>query len=520
MQSVCSNNVAEDSLKKRYLFKLLANLIGFVFSIITQAVIPRCLGPKAFGEFGFLSNFFMQFVGFLDMGTSICFYTKLSGKQSDFVLVRFYGYFVIIVSAITLAFVFIAHRCNLYRVIWPDQHILYIYLAAIWGILIWIVGLLTMMGDAYGLTVATEKARIIQRALGLVLILLLFILGQIHLGQFFVYNYVTLFFLAGAFIYIFERKGYSFSAILVFPSRTQFKKYFKEFYLFSNPLFLVSVFALLAGLLDRWLLQVASGSLQQGFYTLSYQIGAMCFLFTGAMMPLLLRELTIAHKNNDIRQIAVLFKRYFPALFSMSAYFSCFIALQADKVIYIFGGSQYSGALTATTIMAFYPIHQTYGQLTASLFFATGQTVLYRNIGIIFLILGLPLTFFLIAPVDKLGLNAGATGLAIKMLLLNAICVNVQLYFNVKQLNLRFWRYLSHQVLSITCLLVLAVLATFGADYVLALRTNLLTSFLVAGLFYSIMVIGLTYFLPAVLGIRRDDINLLQARLKSHFRYA
>ena len=218
--------------------------------------------------------------------------------------------------------------------------------------------------------------------------------------------------------------------------------------------------------------------------------------------------------------MAVLFRRYFPALYSISAFFSCFIALQADKVIYMFGGSQYGGAMAAVTIMAFYPIHQTYGQLTASLFYATGQTALYRNIGIIFLILGLPLTYFLIAPVDKLGLNAGATGLAIKMLLINVICVNVQLYFNAKQLNLRFWRYLAHQVLSIICLLVLAVLATLGTDYLLALRTNLLTNFLVAGLWYSIMVIGLAYFLPAVFGISRDDINLLQARLKSHFKYA
>jgi O-antigen/teichoic acid export membrane protein len=512
--------VGEDSLKKRYLFKLLANFVGFVFNIITQAIIPRGLGPKAYGDFGFLSSFFTQFVGFLDMGTSVCFYTKLSGRQRDFVLVRFYGCFVIIVSIITLAFVFIAHNGNLYHVIWPDQRILYIYLAAIWGILMWIVGLLTMMGDAYGLTVATEKARIIQRALGLALILLLFILGQIHLAQFFVYHYVVLLFLAGVFIYIFKIKGYLIHKIWIFPSRQQITKYFKEFYLYSHPLFLVSVFALVTGIFDRWILQVAGGSLQQGFYTLSYQIGAMCFLFTGAMTPLLLREFSIAHTNNDIRQMAVLFRRYFPALFSISAFFSCFIALQADKVIYIFGGSQYGGAIVAVTIMAFYPIHQTYGQLSASLFYATGQTALYRNIGIIFLLLGLPLTYFLIAPVDKLGLNAGATGLAIKMLLINVIAVNVQLYFNAKQLNLRFWRYLGHQVLSILCLLVLAVLSALGADYLLALRTNLLTNFLIAGLWYSIMVIGLAYFLPAVFGISRDDINLLQARLKSHFKYA
>jgi O-antigen/teichoic acid export membrane protein len=512
--------LAEDSLKKRYLFKLLANLVGFVFNIIIQAIIPRALGPKAYGDFGFLSSFFTSFVGFWDMGTSTCYYTRLSGKQNDFALVRFYSLFVIIVAVVTLAFVFITHAFNLQHIIWPDQRILYIYLAAVWGILTWLVGLLSMMGDAYGITVATEKARIIQRAIGFALILFLFTLGQISLAQFFLYHYAILLLLAGLFIYIFAGQGYSLNKVWILPARPQIIKYFKEFYLFSHPLFLASLFALMVGIFDRWILQVAAGSLQQGFYTLSYQIGAMCFLFTGAMMPLLLREFSIAQANRDMRQMAVLFRRYSPALFSLSAYFSCFIALQADKVIYIFGGGQYGGALAAVTIMAFYPIHQTYGQLTASLFFATGQTALYRNIGILFLILGLPLTYFLIAPADKLGLNIGATGLAIKMVLINVLCVNVQLYFNTRQLHLSFWQYLGYQISSVICLLIFACIAVVGVDYFLTLRTNILINFLVSGIVYSIMVGGLAYLLPAVFGIRRDDIDLLTKMVKARFKYA
>jgi hypothetical protein len=78
--------------------------------------------------------------------------------------------------------------------------------------------------------------------------------------------------------------------------------------------------------------------------------------------------------------------------------------------------------------MTFYPIHQTYGQLSSSIFYATGQTKLYSNIGIITILAGLPVTYLLIAPADKMGLNAGATGLAIKMVLLNFISVNIQVF--------------------------------------------------------------------------------------------
>ena len=62
-----------DSLKKRYLAKLSANLVGLAISVVTQAIIPQGLGPRAYGDFHFLSNFITQIVGFLDMGISIGF---------------------------------------------------------------------------------------------------------------------------------------------------------------------------------------------------------------------------------------------------------------------------------------------------------------------------------------------------------------------------------------------------------------------------------------------------------------
>ena len=99
-----------------------------------------------------------------------------------------------------------------------------------------------------------------------------------------------------------------------------------------------------------------------------YQIGSLCFLFTGAMTPLFTRELSIAFSNGDLPRMAELFRRYIPMLYSIAAFFSCFIAVQADKVVYIFGGNKFEGAATAVTIMAFYPLHQTYGQLSGSVF--------------------------------------------------------------------------------------------------------------------------------------------------------
>lgn len=501
-----------DSLRKRYVYKLSTNLIGLVISLVTQAIIPRGLGPRAYGDFNFLTNFFNQIVGFLDMGTSICFYTKLSQRPREVSLVSFYLFFSGLVSLTVIGFVSIIQGTYTGGLIWPNQKIIYIYLAAVWGILTWFVKVLNKMADAYGITVSTEIARMVQKVLGLILIILLFVFHQLQLANFFFYHYVIMAFLILTFSWIMKRTGHSLKQGWKL-SVDRVKTYIREFYQYSNPLFVFALVGLIVGIFDRWLLQVFSGSVEQGFFGLSYQIGFLCFLFTSAMTPLITREFAIAYGKQDLGQMAQLFRRYIPLLYSIAAYFSCFIAVQADKVIYIMGGKKFSGAFMAVTIMAFYPIHQTYGQLSGAVFYATGQTALYRNIGLVLMLIGLPVAYFLIASRDRMGLNAGATGLAIKMVLIQFIAVNVQLYYNARLLGLRFWRYLAHQGVSVGCLFGVAFIVTQGVDNVLPFG-KVIPRFLLAGVLYTILVMVLFYFQPILFGLKKEDLQLLRNLIK------
>jgi O-antigen/teichoic acid export membrane protein len=498
--------MAEDSLRKRYIFKLSTNLIGMMVALVTQAIIPRGLGPRAYGDFNFLTNFFNQFVGFMDMGTSNCFYTKLSQRPRDGGLVAFYLSYSGIISIITLAFVTLLILTPYTARIWPDQSIPYIYLAAGFAILTWVSQLFGSMGDAYGLTARTETTRILLNIGGMGAIVALFFLQQLNLTNFFFYQYTFLALLTVLFALIMMRAGSLTKKRLVL-SMAGVRGYVREFYPYSHPLFVYALVSLVVGIFDRWLLQALSGSVQQGFFSLSYQFGAICLLFTSAMTPLLLREFSLAHGKDDMAHMSYLFRRYIPALYSMAAYFACFIAMEADKMVLIFGGDRFTDAVTVVTIMAFYPIHQTYGQLSGSVFLATGQTALYRNIGIVLMLVGLPFTYVMIAPPEKWGIGAGATGLAIKMVILNFVWVNVQLYFNAKFLNLRFWRYVGHQVLSLACLLILASCAVFAVDHLVGSGDHVIMGFLFAGIVYTIMVIAATFLQPAIFGISRRDVQ-------------
>jgi hypothetical protein len=113
-----------------------------------------------------------------------------------------------------------------------------------------------------------------------------------------------------------------------------------------------------------------------------------------------------------------------------------------------------------------------------------------------------------------MGLDAGATGLALKMVVLQFIGVNVQLYFNSRLLGLQFWRYLGHQIVSVGCLLGIAVIAVFCVDQGLVYYENVLLTFILGGVLYTFMVILLIYFQPIILGLNSRDVQTLIDLLK------
>jgi O-antigen/teichoic acid export membrane protein len=503
------NNSKDDSLRKRYLYKLSTNLAALGMNLVTQAIIPRGLGPRAYGDFNFLTSFFSQITGFLDSGTSVALYTKLSCRPHDSGLVRFYLYFVGIASLIMLLLVLGVTLTPLASVLWPGQRIIYVYLAALFALLLWTSQVLNQMADACGLTVRSEVARLSQKALALVLILVLFAMGWLYLTSFFLYNYAILLFLVVAFAWIIRRWRQR-SDLNTRLSVGDARGYARELCEYSHPLIVYALIGLIANIVDRWLLQYFGGSVEQGFFGLSFQIGSICIAFTTAMTPLLLREFSIAYEDKDLNRMSHLFRRSALLLYSVAAYFSCFIALQSDKVIYLMGGDKFRDAARAVAIMSLYPVHQTYGQLAGSVMYAAGRTKLYRNAGTIFLVAGIPLTYFFVAPAAQLGFNGGATGLALKMVLLQFVSVNVLLFYSTKLLNLSFGKFLGHQLAVLATLFALAAIVTILTDLLLEPIKTAVIRFLAAGLAYTLCAGILAYLIPSLFGLSHEDLNFLR----------
>jgi len=493
----------EDSLRRRYLYKLATSFAGLPITLAVQALIPRMLGPAAYGDFSFLSTFFNQLISFFDSGLSSGFYSKLSQRPHELGISRFFAGLTAIVSGLMILAVLIVFGLQFDQKLWPGQAVPMIWLAVVWGLLTWYIQIINKVLDAYGLTVPSEMARLQQKVVSLALLGLMFLLQRFSLAEFFLYQYAILIFLVISWWAVLRKHGLALipKLRLTFDSA---KGYTREFYVYAAPLMLFAFVGLANSVQDRWFLQFFAGSVEQGFYSLSYQIGALCFLVSGSMTPLFWREIAKAFGEQNQDRMRALLRRYVPLLYAIAAFLAVFVMVQAGKVTALIGGEDFQRAALPIAIMALYPMHQTYGQLGGTFLLAIGRTRLYRNLGVGMAVVDLAFTFWLLAPASLLGLGLGATGLAIKMVVLQFVAVNLQMWFICRFMHLPFRYFLTHQLYSTGLLAGLAWLSAAAVDLVIK---NTLVSFIASGLIYTVGSAALIWLWPAMVGMTRGEIQ-------------
>lgn len=507
------------TLARRYLFKLLANIAAVPVYLVMEAILPRALGPRLYGEYSFATNLFYQMAGFLDMGTSTCMYNSLSRRQTEGGLISFYlrvGGLVLLVTMAVGVFLAMVPACG--EVLLPEVPLWLIPFAAFWAFLTWWCQVMRSMNDAIGATVPSEMVRTVVSLVAVCALGLLFILDVLNISTLFSQQYAMLGLTALGYWLVTTRCGRGSwengGRITWRLTRTAFRSYCREFYNYSNPLFIKALIAFLMIAAERWLLQWFNGSTEQGFFALSQKVCMACFLFVSAMTPLLMRELSIAWGQKDLPAMGRLVDRFAPLLYVVAAYFSCFTLVEAPAVVNIFGGSQFAAAVVPVQIMALYPLHQAYGQLGTSIFHATGRTRVLRNIQVCELFYGLGTAWVLLAPPDMYGLGCGATGLAVKTVCVQIVTVNLYLWLASRFVPLHFWRLVLHEVWSLSLLLGIAWVCRWGT---MALGTGELTSvvrFLCSGVVYTVLVAAVGLLCPALLGLTHAEVRGLLDRVR------
>ncbi len=501
----------EHSLFKRFSARITANLFILPLNILSQALVPRMLGPVMYGNYSFLVSTFEHFVGFFDSGLSQCLFNKTTQNPSNSQWRYYFWRIFLVLSASSIALTTVAIFSSLRNDIWPDQKNIWIYFGLLFALNQWLVKVLTQLLDAYALTITGEFAKVLQKVVAVLFLVALYYSERNRLEEYFVYQISAGLLLVGMYIFIFERSGRR-----AFPSRVKnidsSKNYFSAYIKYSKPIFVYSGVGAIVGILDRWMLQNFAGAHQQSYFGIAFQISAISFLITKSMTQLFGREVAKAHGNGDIEQIRQLFRKLLPTFYTITAYFCIFVSSEAESIGLLFGGEKFVNATPVIALMALCPIHQTYGQLCGSFYFATSQTKAYQNIGVVSLVLGLIAAFFLIAPSELHGLELGSKGLAAKWLGSQLISVNALLFFATRFLKIRFLPFLIHQAVLLAWLYLFAQASSSLVN--LTSPLPLLIEFLLKGILYTALAISSILIWPKLVGplVRRDEILILIRR--------
>jgi len=503
------NNTVSDSIRKRYFYKLLASPFSLGLAILISSIVPRALGPEKYGDFGFLQNSFYNLIGIITAGSSHAFFIYNSKNKNSFPAIIIYFTFIIIISCVVFLLIITADKFQFSEIFWPNQNVKYIFMAAIFSLLFWLADIIQGYMDSKGFTVQNEIIKSLNKIWGTLLILSLFFTGYLSLKTFFLYHYVTL----STFIItisIVIRKKNAIGKISKLSFNT-IKKVFAYFVDYCKPLFFYGMFGSLVAFSYRWLLQFSSGSTEQGYFTLAYQLSSIVIIFTAYFIPIFMREISILFSKNEHKKIRNLVVKSGKIFLSISVFLSVFLTTHSANIIQILAGTQFSKAYLPVTIMLLYPIFQTIGQLNGTILYSLNKTKLYSKIGYFNNTIGFLCTYLLIAPKDFIipGLSLGAGGLAIATLLITVMSTNILTYYSYKIIGLNFSHFLIHEIVVISLYIIIAFLSKISLHHLFNFIGISNQIFLIIATFfvYFIILLILNYKISWLTDITKSEIR-------------
>ena len=501
----------QSSLPRRYAFKVLSNAVSLLSSFSISGLVPRALGIEVFGNYGFLTTVFQQVATLLDFRTSTYLFVRLSQAREEKTLLVFYARYIVALSGAFLLTTAVLTFSPVRNILLPNQATEYILLAASMMLVLWVLNVATSVMDAYGSTVALEKARIANRLVVVASIGLLYNYRALSFKTYVVCQLSLALSMLIFVIFFMSRNVCRFRRLGRLP-RQAYLQYGREFFLYSYPLFGYTMLGFLSEIFDRWLLQTLAGSRAQGVYSFAFGLMSPAFMFIAAMQPLMIREMSIAAQENDRKLMGHLYERTFPLLFAITAYFSAFLIISADQVVEMFGGAEYSAAAPVLRVLMFFPLIHVFASLNISVMLGTRKTGVFLVLALVLTPIGSSCLYLLLS---KSFLGLGAVGLAIKGVAAESCSVVVLCYLISRLLGIRFVLPIV-QGLYIVPFLGIALSARHLAD-TLCSPQGRIVGFFVSGVIYSGLMLCMLAFVPFVLGVSRKSINDGWQLVQTHY---
>ena len=490
------------SIKSRFAITVFANFLRSALSFATGLIIARSLGAESFGDFSFLLASFVAIKQLLDLGTSNAFYTFMSQKSRCRKFVVSYVVWQFLQFSSTLIFIGLIFPKTWIDLFWLGQQrelILLAFTAVFMQQQAWQT--IVQIGESMRLT---HRVQMMNLYLATAHIILICAMWQLEfLSPWFIFGLIATEYVIAILI-----------SCKIIPlgqlpdNPLDGKALLKEYQIYCTPLILYSIIGFSHDFADRWLLQNFGGSLEQGFYSIGYQFSVISLLATGSMLNIFWKEISEAHQNENHERMLHLYQKVSRFLYFSAAAISAFLIPWSEEITRIALGPTFIDGHMVVAVMFFYAPHRALFMVNGSMLLATGQTWFHLISGGIFMMISIPVSYFLQAPASATipGLGWGAMGMAIKIILLSIITVNIVTWWIGKQLGKPLdWTY---QVVGMVGTLLPSCLAFFLAKQLAAsFSLGLYLQAGVACLLYFLMVATLLWQFPWIAGTSREELR-------------
>lgn len=495
------------SIRFRFAFSFGANLLKALIGFVTGMLVARGLGPEHYGEMMFLLGTFTALRQVFDLGSSTAFFTLLSRRQRSRRFVAWYSTWLGVQFLVQLLAVGLLFPSEWVELIWKGEQrslVVMAFFAAYVQSTLWPV--MMQMGESQRLTRWVQG---VSATIGLCHLLVVAISWwQEWLGIRLILTALVVEWTLAVWV-IAKQLHFSPQA----DENENLKSVFKEFGRYCLPLVPYSWLAFAYEFADRWLLQNYGGSVQQAFYAVAFQFGAIAAIATSSILNVFWKEIAEAHEQGDEERVAMLYRRVSRGLFFIAASVAGFLVPWSEDILRLTLGPAYVSGATALTIMFLYPVHQSMGQIGGTMLYATGRVRAQVVIGMLHMATSFIVAYIVLAPNDAPipGFGLGAAGLASKMVMLQFFAVNAVAFYLARSMQISFdWLY---QPLSGLGCLGAGWFAYAIPQWSFDITAHAWLGMLISAMLYILMVLTFVWLMPSLVGVSREEILSVVRRL-------
>lgn len=497
-----------ESLRRRYAATLLTQFIQLTATLVTSGIVPRALGPASFGNYNFLLNTASTIRSFLDPSANQAFFTFSSQEKQSGPLTKTYALLLLLQIIIIFSLIGILAVLQSTNLLWPHQTIDQILWVTVLEWCLFVTASLRQLGDSKGLTVRTQAIVLFTAFIN--------VFGLVGLNYFKALNFYTYVWLN---LFTALLIGCALCYWLLIVNRTltwegslhgNISAYIKRWWSYASPLILLEYYKPIVAYLGIYLLQRWYGSAEQGYFALAAKWSAFVLVFTTSALSIFWREIAHAMANDEQESATKIYSKFTNLLFFLALVLCTWLSFNSGLLVEILVGDEYQAAIPVLALMAFYPLQQTYGQINIAALKGAEKTKIVRNLGVWLSIPDVLLSYFLLAsstaPIP--GLNLGAIGIAIRMVIYGLMSVQMYEWMSHKTFGLNFMKTFIQKIsvaiiiltcgwLTLTMLRVQLSRLDFPPHYVFLLNTAI----------YFTTVSIIVFLRPQLLGISRNEMN-------------